>query len=233
MAKKTLEEYKAEFKKYFPPNPLEKWDYAGAITHVLRPYIIDHADTVFESAQYAQIKENEKGVQKADASKAIKDAISKSPLIANSENTIWAAEAVMIKALIDLGSDLPVPASRYPATEQKPTLLNAMVFRDSGDPLWAVGPAGDYVRAYETQYVSKTFTVFARMRTIAAWFNTLQVAISPKGKTIADTRANAGWWLDALKSKKTKENEKALADAGVNDEDALDETITDVEEVKA
>jgi len=233
MAKKTLEEYKAEFKKYFPPNPLEKWDYAGAITHVLRPYIIDHADTVFESSQYAQVKENEKGVQKADASKAIKDAISKSPLIANSENTIWAAEAVMIKALIDLGSDLPVPASRYPATEQKPTLLNAMVYRNNGDPLWSVGPAGDYVRAYETQYVSKTFTVFARMRTIAAWFNTLQVAISPKGKTIVDTRANAGWWLDALKSKKTKENEKALADAGVNDQDAGDETITDAEEVKA
>ena len=106
MAKKTLEEYKVEFKKHFPPNPGAKWDYAKAIVHVLQPYIIDHADTVFESAQYAQVKENEKGVQKADALKAIKDAVSKSPLIANSENTIWAAEAVMIKALIDIGSDL-------------------------------------------------------------------------------------------------------------------------------
>ena len=244
MAKKTLEEYKAEFKKHFPPNPSAKWDYAKAIVHVLQPYIIDHADTVFESAQYAQVKENEKGVQKADAPKAIKDAVSKSPLIANSENTIWAAEAVMIKALIDLGSDLPVPASNYPATEQKPTFLNCAVWRQfqagqkqtPGHPVWEHGPDNKwYVRGYETQYAYRTQTVFARMRTIQAWFNTLQAAINDEGRTIADTggTGGTGWWHDALKSKKTKENEKALADAGVNDEDALDETITDAEEVKA
>ena len=138
---KTVQDYQKEFKKYFPSAHNEPWNYAGAFTHVLKPYIIEHAEDIFEKSQYSQVLANEKGYTDPHTRIKLSQAIEISQG-GTANNTLWAVETVIIKAFLDLASFSPAPDSHYPPGITPPILAKAAVFYSNnapappGTPVW-------------------------------------------------------------------------------------------------
>lgn len=225
------------------------WNYAGAFTHVLKPYIIEHALDIFEKSQYAQVLANERGF--TDPHARIKQELKyganfSDPLLTN--NTLWAVETVMIKAFLDLASFSPVPASHYPPGQEPPILATAAVFYSNnayappGTPIWRKHPTTQGTKDYVPNHKIKinwVTSVLGHMRRSQVWSNTIKESIHPKdspheGKTINDPGA-PGWWGEVLSSKNNTTRNRALAEAGADasDDAAADEVLTSDADVKA
>ena len=218
---KTKEEYRKEFLNQFQES---NWRPTVAIDIASR-YVIDHAEDTFKAADYSTVLEAEARSLPANFS-LLDDYLRKKAEPADVPNTIWAAEAVLLTAMENLGmQELPgeVP------------ILHCLVNRNTGQPLTVSDIQGVTYRPVPSgHYPGVSTSLLNYVRGTSKWRGFIQIATEEVTagslKTIKKLDGAKGWWLQALQSRSEQLADTAAGEKLEGEDATADELLTDEED---
>ena len=225
---KTKEEYRKEFLNQFQEFT---WSPAVAIDIASR-YVIDHAEDTFKAADYSTVLEKEAGRNFS----FLDDFLRKKAEPGDVPNTIWAAEAVLLTAMENLGmQELP---GEVPILHCLVDRINGLPLRVNASTATSPPSTGNAEENYRPvppgHYPGVSTSLLNYVRGTSKWRSFIQNATQELTagslKTIKKLDGAKGWWGQALQSRSEQLADTAAGEKLEGEDATADELLTDEED---